>query len=393
MVSEAALDGQSPDTIAMARIRAATTTYGAFQGNLSSSPVTLDCATNQSLLHVAAPELADNDAEVPQNIDAWSLGCVLSVAASFVVLGTQGVLHYDLIRRLAFSERDITGDAFHHENKVLPEVTHWHDFLRASARRTDVITSAVLEMLDKHILIAAGNRWSTKQMRQKLELIVHEPDRQPLHVPQNIEDMLQQIDQEEISSLEQSKGINRTGTDSSVATLLRRPSVVDERNAHPSKVDLFDQPLLLTTQRTKPRPIPVSGDHPRRPHRRSGADQRPHVSHKSTIETLVQHSTNALGQNLGKIGPPTPVQGELTRRAMPKKTIWAMWAELKSSNKPDDLTFGVSWIRNNLMQNQSSRAGAEDPALAEFLGGRDLVCCFTKEFDFMITLTPLYRSI
>ena len=355
--------------------------------------VTLDCATNQSLLHVAAPELADNDAEVSQNIDAWSLGCVLSVAASFVVLGTQGVLQYDIIRRLAFAERDITGDAFHHENKVLPEVTHWHDFLRASARRTDVITSAVLDMLDKHILIAARNRWSTKQMREKLQSIVHEHDAQPYHVPKNIEDMLQLIDQEEVSSYEQSKGINRIGTDSSVTTLLRRPSVVDERNAHPSKVDLFEQPLLLTTQRTKPRPIPISSDHSRRSHRHSGADQRPPVSHKTTISTLVQHSTNALGQNLDKIGPSTPVQGKLTLRAVPKMTIWAMLAELKRSKKPDDLTFGASWIRNNLMQNQSSRVGVEDPALAEFLEGRDLVCCSTKEFGFMSVLTPLYRSI
>ncbi|KAK8006643.1 hypothetical protein PG991_012940 [Apiospora marii] len=95
-----------------------------------------------------------------QKIDIWSLGCVFSVAATWVVLGRQGVLVYEKLRQNAIMQlreseaqsQPTAADAFHDGQQVLPAVAEWHEHLRASMRKSDTITSEILDLVDTKML-------------------------------------------------------------------------------------------------------------------------------------------------------------------------------------------------------------------------------------------------
>ncbi|OAL52684.1 hypothetical protein IQ07DRAFT_380692 [Pyrenochaeta sp. DS3sAY3a] len=99
------------------------------------------------------------------------------MAATWVILGYQGVRQYLLVRGKALEailkqikEDDHTHpllvshglnangiprqlDCFHNGSDVLKEVTSWHTLLRASIRKTDPITEAVLDLIDTKMLL------------------------------------------------------------------------------------------------------------------------------------------------------------------------------------------------------------------------------------------------
>ncbi|KAG8525536.1 uncharacterized protein KY384_009180 [Bacidia gigantensis] len=110
------------------------------------------------------------DTQASQAIDIWSLGCVLSMAATWVVLGSSGIQRFDQIR-VKGRERALLetsghlddpnekaalerGNSFHDDRKVLPEVREWHTNLRCFTRRSDDITASVLDLLDNSVLVA-----------------------------------------------------------------------------------------------------------------------------------------------------------------------------------------------------------------------------------------------
>lgn len=123
-----------------------------------------------------APEVSSK-AEVDQTIDIWSLGCVFSMAATWIILGYQGVFQYSLVREKALKiildtikEDDDTHplltshgrnakvkprqlDCFHDGSNVLKEVVSWHTVLGASLRKTDPITGKVLNLIDEKMLL------------------------------------------------------------------------------------------------------------------------------------------------------------------------------------------------------------------------------------------------
>jgi hypothetical protein len=95
-----------------------------------------------------------------QTIDIWSFGCVLSMAATWVVFGFQGIRDYEAVRRkatAALRENNepgpVANDAFHNGNSILPEVVTWHAYLRANMRKHDVTTERVLTLIEKHMLL------------------------------------------------------------------------------------------------------------------------------------------------------------------------------------------------------------------------------------------------
>jgi hypothetical protein len=108
----------------------------------------------------------DTKIPLPQEIDIWSLGCVFSLAATWIVLGYDGIENFKRLRmnaveraikRLKSREpkskvRLTAGNFFHDGHTVLPEITQWHQFLRDSVRKTDKITSLVLDLVDKRML-------------------------------------------------------------------------------------------------------------------------------------------------------------------------------------------------------------------------------------------------
>ncbi|KAJ4379241.1 hypothetical protein N0V86_005286 [Didymella sp. IMI 355093] len=120
-----------------------------------------------------APEVYGTN--VDQTIDVWSLACVFSMAATWVVLGFQGVCQYQLVREKALEgllgtikddshpllqflqvpahAKPCKVDCFHNGTEILPEVAGWHSLLKSSSRRTDPITAALVDLIGNRMLV------------------------------------------------------------------------------------------------------------------------------------------------------------------------------------------------------------------------------------------------
>lgn len=115
---------------------------------------------------------SDKPAKILQSSDVWSLGCVFSAAATYVVLGHHGIHQYDQLRRLA---TDFRSDAFHDSKNVLKEIFDWHNFLRASVRKSDRLTSQIIDVVEKHMMvISAENRWHADRVSETLESLLRD---------------------------------------------------------------------------------------------------------------------------------------------------------------------------------------------------------------------------
>lgn len=119
---------------------------------------------------------------VYQTVDVWALGCVFSIAATWIALGHHGVRQYLQLRENA-NDRAMRrqgqsgdqrspqleyGDYFHDGDDVLPEVTAWHKYIRNILRETDRVTKQVLDVVDKHMLIKDPlQRWQASEVYDK----------------------------------------------------------------------------------------------------------------------------------------------------------------------------------------------------------------------------------
>lgn len=104
----------------------------------------------------------------PRACDIWSLGCVLSIAATWVILGRPGIRQYRDLRLNASAAqlqpapsnpnfsgtRIIKTDRFHNGVEALAEIRQWHDFLRTTCRPIDTYTIKVLKLIEDHLLLA-----------------------------------------------------------------------------------------------------------------------------------------------------------------------------------------------------------------------------------------------
>ncbi|KAK8046124.1 Protein kinase-like (PK-like) [Apiospora saccharicola] len=132
--------------------------------------------------------------------DIWSLGCVFSVVATWIILGADGVTQYSKVRQKARQRRvDIISDSFHDDNQVLPEVTAWHDYLRAAARQTDKISSRVLNLVDNYMLVGADSRKDATFIIKGFADHLSPDGTSDTGLPEEIGDILMEIEQEEIA--------------------------------------------------------------------------------------------------------------------------------------------------------------------------------------------------
>jgi hypothetical protein len=117
------------------------------------------------------------------------------VAATWAVLGTQGVLQYDRLRRHVNKATDTISDTFHDGTAVLEVVTQWHEYLRLSSRRTDHFTADILSMVDRHMLVVpAETRWDATQVCNHLGSVLAKDTPATPEVSKSIETMLQAVD-------------------------------------------------------------------------------------------------------------------------------------------------------------------------------------------------------
>ena len=198
---------------------------------------------------------------VSQAIDIWSLACVLSLAATWVVCDYTGVCLFNKVRKLAVTKaheephcnktqsdrrtsKNHHGDQFHNGSAVLKAVTDWHIYLRKTMRKTDNITPQVLDLVDQHMLVMPPEqRIDASGLCEKLDQIL----KSPLHpidreIPDTIKVLLGEIDEEEsyhaAKSLrsrhvaQESSHSGRTITlDTGRRTLVNRPLVTTHRQS------------------------------------------------------------------------------------------------------------------------------------------------------------------
>ena len=202
---------------------------------------------------VGAPEYPGrSDSKVSQAIDIWSLGCVFSIAATWVVLDHPGVAIYNKVRQMALrdlarrrrtalqSEEDekpdldeLDANEFHDGQEALVEVTAWHDYLR-SLPKTDKITTKVLDLVDQSMLCGLPeDRIDAKRLCSELKeiLIVGGPPPKN-QVPAAIVNYLKEIDKDATKQIARKRHSNTAGARGAMPT---DPSLSEEPQAQPTR--------------------------------------------------------------------------------------------------------------------------------------------------------------
>lgn len=109
-----------------------------------------------------------------QSTDIWSFGCLLSLAATWLTTGFQGVQRYEKQRQCAIDlARGINSAAFHDGEKVLPSVFEWHNHLRNCIRPGDTITAPILDLIEHRLLVFDRSlRPTASEVHELLEQIL-----------------------------------------------------------------------------------------------------------------------------------------------------------------------------------------------------------------------------
>jgi hypothetical protein len=157
-----------------------------------------------------APECSPSKprGKVTQTIDTWSLGCLLSIAATWVVLGFQGLMQFEFHRVEARAEAlkkrakvntvKFAGsrDAFHDEEKVLDAITIWHEYVKGQTRKSDTITPAILDLVDGSMLLRGPNeRLSMSRLCDMLLEITRTAEKESATILQPHESVLRSLQQ------------------------------------------------------------------------------------------------------------------------------------------------------------------------------------------------------
>lgn len=305
--------------------------------------------------------------QVTQKTDVWSLGCVLSEAATFVVLGREGVLQYERVRRVALERsRNTWSDTFHNGDNVLPEIGTWHQYLRSASRRTDSFTPAILDLVDEYMLVSPENyRLGSNEIFSNLQNILERPASQAQAVPKEIEEILEDIDLDEELRYEQSIGIKRVDSDD-----LRRklPDQVYVDNKNPSQT----KKILPTVQRSLHRTTPPSTI------ATYGIRAQSSVFSPSTSALLRINTTSTISPKPAARTYQHDAQSRSSEKH-PVMTVWAVERELEENGKKRELpslkkvsSFKFRRQPTSIREDQKMWKDKKDP-LEGFLHGRDIV--------------------
>ncbi|KUJ18189.1 uncharacterized protein LY89DRAFT_41524 [Mollisia scopiformis] len=211
--------------------RPGTEQLGVFRGGAESYGAP-ECYRQRSL----------SKSKISRNIDIWSLGCVFSVAATWIVLGSQGISQFRALRAQEIGGRvnlqqllgttskdqvriDID-DFFHDGSKVLPGVLSWHIFLRTALRTSDQVTSRVLDLVDRRMLVNSIPRFDADGICLGLDAIQRQvlAVRRNQEIPQDILSILQTEDDNPPGILRSSLSTISTATSSAPASIADEPS-------------------------------------------------------------------------------------------------------------------------------------------------------------------------
>jgi hypothetical protein len=209
---------------------------------------------------------------VPRSIDIWSLGCVLSVAASWVVLGAKGVFVYMLMRQTATKKRLMAkaqskagetagdskpkepgGDYFHDGKDVLQEVRDWHKHLRSVCRKTDTITPKLLDLIDTRMLLGkATERIGASDLCEALQSLLNlESQAREVFLTDSITEAM--VETEKFVKVQQSRS---KAVSTTASTFLGVQANQDRKSRKVKKI--ADLQLGETTHRSEALGLPTS---------------------------------------------------------------------------------------------------------------------------------------
>ncbi|OCL06940.1 hypothetical protein AOQ84DRAFT_67856, partial [Glonium stellatum] len=121
--------------------------------------------------YIHESDMASGPFQVTPKVDIWSLGCILSEAAIWLVHGRDGLNAYRELRRQALEEIDVSdSDCFHNGEEALPCVikTLSPQHLLENGRRNDTLTGTVLGIIED-ALLPAEYRADAKQLWNKAQ--------------------------------------------------------------------------------------------------------------------------------------------------------------------------------------------------------------------------------
>jgi hypothetical protein len=126
--------------------------------------------------------------EVKQTVDVWSVGCIFSEVAAWLVHGKDGLEAYREARgyetKQIFDFKD--GRAFHDSKDVLQSVGTMHDQVCMHARESDYVTRSVVTKMINEMLQEVDGRLTTKQLWSRAGKILTDA-RKKLDTPRGAE--------------------------------------------------------------------------------------------------------------------------------------------------------------------------------------------------------------
>jgi hypothetical protein len=313
--------------------------------------------------------------EVSQNVDTWSLGCVLSLAATWIVFGYQGIHQYERLRADAFRKvlkaaRRSSGpdpnvkpnhplaqfskanieqeyDYFHDGERVLPEVTQWHAVLSVSVRTNDSLTPKILDVIDKQMLRTDGLPPSTAtEVWRELDRLLK--THKPISMPKDtgsVVDTLIKLDSKLPLTVENRRTSYSSSTDTRQERKVKRLSVQPSlmRTTHRSEHLGFEQSgnlgsSQLKAMRDSKKPAELPADSPLSTWRsHEGNDKASHYQHHRPSLAAIR-----VVKSSDSVPSPKPPQN----------------------------------VINAYLRNKRNRFKGKDPSLEKYFaqGDRDIVC-------------------
>lgn len=145
-------------------------------------------------------------------------------------------------------------DYFHNGEEVLADVLGWHKYLRSVLRKSDIITSSVLDLIDKEMFVGdAGCRIKANDLCERLDQIKSQIQTEATAPSKAIMEALLAVD-------EAPPRPAMANTTQEPAERAKTPTIVDKRQAQKSA--LLGAPLKVTARRSEYLKSELNNSHP-----------------------------------------------------------------------------------------------------------------------------------
>ncbi|KAF2755328.1 hypothetical protein EJ05DRAFT_488113 [Pseudovirgaria hyperparasitica] len=118
------------------------------------------------------------------------MGCILSEAVTWIMLGSKGIKQFRRLRSRAhvmsptrsssiiggLTPSSLVGHMFHDGEKVSRLVILWHQHLRGIMQVCDTVTIRILDIVDMSLLVDMKSRISAQELLKRMDHAIGEPE-------------------------------------------------------------------------------------------------------------------------------------------------------------------------------------------------------------------------